>query len=167
MYLLNKQRAGVEEFVVDFVKIEYLGKKAGTKTFIDKERGKIYYIFDRVVSFSGHQSELFAYESVDWSIDHIYPQRPKGNPILSEDLLHNIGNLWVLEVSLNKSLGNSMPSEKCEQAIAQQPSCKQQLLLSPKDYDTWNEQVIPARADKLARHAYDKVFAIKNEGSAP
>lgn len=52
----------------------------------------------------------------DWWIEHIAPQNPSGDGVVSQELIHNLGNLCLLNPEINQTLSN-LPFEEKKQKI--------------------------------------------------
>jgi hypothetical protein len=121
---------------------------------------------------------LSRYTSNEYEIEHVFPTDPtpecreEFGSCLRPDIAQRLGNLTLIEKSINSSLSNRPYSQKCgvyrqsklllTQAIAEQPKVGTNTKIdrAVKDllpFETWNEDAIDARQKLLAcvaRHVW-------------
>lgn len=81
------------------------------------------------------------------TIEHIIPD--------NEDMSHNIGNLILLEQSLNNDAGDKAFSDKIQYYKRSSYKWVKDFV---ENYSSWNQSDIPARAKELAKIYYTKVM---------
>lgn len=164
---LKKRLASEEEFTSRFSEISY------SDEFIPL----IAYIFDRFNNFGlapGERVTIFdpldGVKRKNHNIEHFLPQKPEGGPVpdsATRALVDNIGNLLVLSVRANSSLGNLTPQKKI-QKLEGELARKTENLGVVRDFvkqygsqaDEWGENAIQERARRMAEEAYEKVWKL-------
>lgn len=99
----------------------------------------------------------------DWSIEHIYPQKPKNNaPVLDDGLLHSMGNLCLLDPKVNSHLHNKdFADKKAKVAELKAQPVPKKIEVDDADarsifegpLSTWGPTEIAAREAKLLADA--------------
>lgn len=162
---LRKRLASEEEFVSRFCEVSY------SDEFIPL----IAYIFDRFNNVSlapGERIAIFdpleGVKRKNFNIEHFLPQNPDDKrPIDSgtKALIDNIGNLLVLSLRANSSLGNLSPEKKIsrlEGDLARKTENLHLVREFVKQYGPqaaeWNESAIQQRATRMAQDAYERVW---------
>ncbi len=90
----------------------------------------------------------FKYRS---SVEHYYPQNPIGEQQLSEDCLHDFGNLCLISHSKNAKLSNYSPEAKMEHYGKQSDidSIKQYLMMKKTKAKGWGQEQIKSHYDEM------------------
>jgi len=97
-----------------------------------------------------------------WTIEHIAPQNPNGTPALPEEQLHTIGNLCLLNPSINNLLSNKSFAEK--KLTAKEVQAKNLITVADSaeifygELENWGPKEAQQREDDLVAAAL-KVFA--------
>jgi len=161
---LRKKLASREEFLSRFADISYSSENIPL----------ICYIFDRKNNFDlpqGGWKRLFNvnknYLKKSFNVEHFMPQKP-ATKVDDETMsyIDNIGNLLVIEMHSNSSLGNKSPQEKIE-ILSDQKYIQSARYLADfvKEVSgktsSWNKEEILKRAKSLAEEAYTKIWKIK------
>lgn len=94
------------------------------------------------------QKEVFEDDS---SIEHIIPECADGD-------VHNIGNLIVLEGSLNTKADNMDYSDKLEVYKKSNYKWIKEFTIQ---YPVWNKDIIKARAKNMASLYFEKILSCK------
>ncbi len=89
------------------------------------------------------------------TIEHLYPQSPKQNP-LAEDIVGQIGNLIFVTSDTNSRLANKRFEEKIE--ILRNEGYPMDQILT--DSNSWNENAIKSRTDYLAEKAFRDIWRV-------
>ena len=97
----------------------------------------------------------FDFESATYNLEHILPENPGDdwNSIdesIQERMMYRLGNLTPLEASQNRSLGNQSYAQK--RPIYEQSQFAITRAIA-EHYDTWNEDKVTSRQEKMARTA--------------
>ncbi len=90
------------------------------------------------------------YEFSSSTLEHVYPQKPKVKEIELEQYLNRLGNITLLDPSLNSSLGNIEYEKKHDYLINQS-----KILLNKEfeEYPIWNAESILEREEGLLKAA--------------
>ncbi|MCL6417772.1 DUF262 domain-containing HNH endonuclease family protein [Aestuariirhabdus sp. Z084] len=143
---LREKIPSQSEFDVNFEQIVFTKSKS-------KQKKLVQYIL----------SEIHRYEQngipVDYSqmtIEHIYPESPKGFKKLPDTIIGQLGNLILIDQDLNDKLANKSFVEKKE--ILEE--AKIPLDESIRDSEEWSEEQIKIRTAELAKRAYENVWKI-------
>lgn len=94
---------------------------------------------------------------LNFSIEHIYPENPNGkwNPI-DQKLISNIGNLVLLDSSLNSNIGNDNYSSKKEKVIEKSTLVSTKNVFSKNE--KWAEENITDRRNMLVDTLYENIW---------
>ena len=94
-----------------------------------------------------------------WTIEHIVPQNPNGPSTLSEDQLHRLGNLCLLNPSINSTLSNKSFIEKKTTAAAIRSRNNITVADSADIFygstESWGPDQVKEREDKLVALALE------------
>lgn len=160
---LKDKIANKQEFEERFTSLNYKHEK----------NTDFMYIFDKIHNTNIKRETSPAYEFFNpkipglikkYNIEHWYPQRPKeNNNLLSDEYLHNIGNLLVIPKLTNKKLGNYSPKEKAETLKSEtefysMPHINNFLNEYKDEFENWSQESIESRAKSLAHEAYAVVW---------
>jgi hypothetical protein len=87
-------------------------------------------------------------------VEHIYPQNPEeeDRDVELDELVHNIGNLTILDPADNTDLGNSPFAVKAEHFSNSRLQINQEIA---DNYDAWNADSVRNRAESLAQLTAD------------
>ena len=136
--------------------------------------------------FSKHDSLLLSknneglseiYKPGEWlanddNIEHWAPQNFKNTgseyfdiwKSIDKDMIHNIGNLIIINSRKNSELGNKAPSEKfknCSNLSDKTTALFGHFLNEYQDYFiNWNEESIRNRSKSLSKISYNKIWKI-------
>jgi hypothetical protein len=83
------------------------------------------------------------------SIEHIYPQHPKVSPKISDELLHNFGNLVLLSVSQNSEYSNKEVNVKQKEFENKQLTYDTLKSFFVFASESWNEKEIICHMDEM------------------
>lgn len=94
-------------------------------------------------------------ESAEFTLEHILPENPGANwpqfkERQAEDCLYRLGNMTLLERSINRDLGSSSAAEKLQRFAE---SCFVMTREIAKSNDVWTAERISARQQRLAEIA--------------
>lgn len=160
---LRAKLAPYSEFEANFLQVEHSPSVLS----------KLAYIFDRLNNFgrkAGEHTTIFYPDASmfrrNFNIEHIFAQ---GTVVLDQKSIptsiDNIGNLIILGIGLNSSLGNKSVSEKFEllrERYADRtvglPTVSDLLKNFGTDAMNWTDDTIKRRAVHLARVAYGEVW---------
>jgi hypothetical protein len=113
---------------------------------------------------------LSRYSKGEFEIEHIYPQTPSQEakeefgPAEDPEVTHRIGNLVLVEKSINASLGNRPFSEKRQvypqsqlllaRAVAERPKVGTKTKIDAAvagldPFETWNEEAVGRRQEMI------------------
>ncbi len=121
-----------------------------TKTFTENSRNNkiIKYILGKIERFKGGLREVSMDSDLD-TIEHIYPQNP-GDDWNNDDLdafTYRLGNLCLLEKSLNKDIKNTSYDKKAQAYM--QSSFKTTRRI-PEEYSEWTQNSISSRQKQMS-----------------
>ena len=77
------------------------------------------------------------------SVEHHYPQHPENNPIMEDECLQNLGNLYLISKSINSKMSNQMPIAKMEYQ-SDNPNRRIIYYLTETSPDKWSKEDIRA-----------------------
>lgn len=77
------------------------------------------------------------------SVEHHYPQHPENNPIMEDECLQNLGNLYLISKSINSKMSNQMPIAKMEYQ-SDNPNRRIIYYLTETSTDKWSKEDIRA-----------------------
>jgi len=126
---------------------------------------RIRYFLYTLDSYKRPSPPLKAVAPLDaWNIEHIYPQNPAGGRKIDFSLIHDIGNLVLLDVAFNEKFSNGDFSVKRQIAKQNEPT-KQISLVDARSIfygtqlDSWGADEIESRRNQLFEEA-KKVFKL-------
>jgi hypothetical protein len=108
--------------------------------------------------YSGKEKNIdysAVYEFSSMTLEHIYPQNPATRDMNLEELLNEIGNITLLDPSLNSSLGNVAYEKKLNYLVN---GSKLHLNKEFSNYPVWNRQSIKERQENILNAAV-RVFS--------
>lgn len=126
-----------------------------TKSFILTSRNikVVKYILGKIESQVTGHAMIDLHDDTN-SLEHILPQNPNDSwdidEFRAEQLVNRLGNLCLLEKSINRDLGNKSYSEK---SIVYQTSGYATTSHIPLHYQQWTEKTIVSRQQQMAKHA--------------
>lgn len=133
-----------EEFRKEFINLKYSGREDHPDNL------KVKYIINTLACHeSATRKDLF-YD--DGSIEHIYPEGS------GEKIALNIGNLILLEQTLNGDAGDNQYEDKIAIYRKSKYDCVKVFIDS---HPEWNQSFIPSRAEELAQEYYYEVLGRK------
>ena len=91
------------------------------------------------------------------SVEHHYPQHPENNPLMEEEYLQNLGNLYLISKSINSKMSNQMPIAKMEYQ-SDNPNRRIIYYLTETSLNKWSKEDIHA-------HYLDLIDLLKNRKS--
>jgi hypothetical protein len=123
------------------------------KTSNVRNKKIVYYMLFEIEKQSSGQD--FDTESVKYNLEHILPEHPSEawdyiEESVQEHFIYRLGNMSILETSLNREAGNA------EYAVKKDIYRKSAIYLTKdiaEQYDTWDERKITARQKQLAKVA--------------
>jgi len=137
------------EFKVDFPQLIYTNK-------FTKDRKLIRYVLNKTHKYlSKMEGNSINYNVM--TIEHILPQSSTLSTELDDNILGQIGNLILVNETLNQKLENKPFSDKKKIYF----NTKIYLDSIITDTDIWNKELIEKRTDFYADLSYNKVFKIK------
>lgn len=143
---LRKRVPSVEEFNANFAQIAY------TRTFTRRKQ-----LVDYILSkFQILAAGLDQFDQAVQSIEHIYPERPKGIPALPQDIVGQLGNLIWIPGALNSDLGNQDFAAKKNRLV----DLKVPLDTCLKDSEVWDQSAIAERTKWMADVAITKIWKL-------
>jgi len=149
---LQDLRPYKDEFLVKFRSISYGG---------EKPRRLIKYILG---TFNyEHSSKENILDSWNVNIEHILPQNPNKNWKVSKsdikDYVNLLGNLTLISVATNSSIGNKTIKEKVEHLESSELPVTNEIVAFIKNENyIWTESQIHHRQEQLAKEAYDSIW---------
>lgn len=137
---LDKLYPSYMDFKNAFVKLTYSKQE-------NPDNMKVKYIINKMACYySAAKDEIF-YDT--GSIEHIYPEKAENQEVL------NIGNLILLELTLNNDAGSRNYSDKI---VFYKKSKYDWILQFVEDHENWKIDDIPIRAEKMAYEYYHKIL---------
>ena len=130
----------------------------------------IYYIFDRFNNFDlrgGEKVDIYNTDTrllkKNFSVEHIKPKSDFNSEDEEEvEVRDNIGNLLIVPMHMNSSLGNKPFNEKREMLQqVQHLSVVDQFMKEYGTKEEFGESDIKERANSLAEEAYDRIWNIQ------
>lgn len=134
------------EFDVNFQQIIF------TKS-LTKQKKLVHYILSELHRDS-HTGIPVDYAQM--TIEHIYPEKPKGFRRLDDSIIGQLGNLILIDQNLNDQLSNKIFHEK-KQILLDNGIRLDNTLAGVTE---WDEEHIRQRTLELSNHAYTKVWKI-------
>jgi len=145
-----------------------------------KSRRSFRYIFskhDSLLLSKNNEGLSEIYKPGEWlanddNIEHWAPQNFKNTgseyfdiwKSIDKDMIHNIGNLIIINSRKNSELGNKAPSEKfknCSNLSDKTTALFGHFLNEYQDYFiNWNEESIRNRSKSLSKISYNKIWKI-------
>lgn len=135
-----------EEFNLNFAQIIYTNS-------ITKDRRLVKYILSK---FQSHFAPGMHYDFDQMSIEHLVPQSELANGQVDASIVGQLGNLVLLDPTLNSKLGNKTFAEK--RKILRQNNYAFEPGLD--EIEEFGEAAIKARTERLARIAYETIWKI-------
>ena len=89
-------------------------------------------------------------------IEHIYPETPKNMTLTDPNLIINIGNLVLLEDSVNSKIGNKEYDDKKTYVLNNSQMITAKQLFNK--YKSWTDTEIKQRRDELIEEMYKKMW---------
>ena len=147
---LDEKLPKKEQFKANFnSKLLYTSK-------LTKQKKLIQYVLNKIEFKKQRKNAQF----FNMSIEHIYPENPKANvwkPI-DEKFISNIGNLALIDSSLNSKIGN-IDFQKKKQVIINESQ-----VISTKEIfeqnNNWSEIEIDKRRDELLDYTFDDIWKL-------
>ena len=113
-----------------------------------KEKKLVRYILISIEN-QKYNKDYYPFDT-DATIEHIFPENYMNNEIeVDNSLIYRLGNLTLLESSLNKKCGNKSFNEKVEIYMKSQYELTRELT----EYEEWGIDNIRSRQEKLAKIA--------------
>ncbi|GAC1447762.1 MAG: DUF262 domain-containing protein [Ktedonobacteraceae bacterium] len=145
---LKEKLPDFQEFEASFVEIRYSDAHTKNKRLVR-------YILRRFDSFFNTSGVALNYELM--TIEHLAPQNPRAGNSVKLPHVSLLGNLILVDNSLNRSLGNNDFAQKQRDLLKSRVWMDETIKQAKK----WTEADIEARTKQLADLAYNKVWAIK------
>ena len=145
---LKEKLPGYQEFEAGFVEIRY--SDAHTKN-----RRLVRYILRRLDSFFNTSGVALNYELM--TVEHVAPQNPRPGSSVKLPHVSLLGNLILVDNSLNRSLANNDFAQKQKDLLKSRVWVDDMI----RDAERWSEADIEARTKYLADLAYNRVWTIK------
>jgi len=167
MHSLKSRLASEEEFVTRFCEITY-----GPETI-----ALISYVFDRFSNYKaapGERVSIFDPQAgvsrFSHNIEHFLPQKPDSDTTVdsaTRQVIDSIGNLLVISIRANSSLGNLSPVKKIQRLKGDLSKKVDNLhyvrefieVYGPKA-EEWNDRLIAERASAMAKNAYRQIWQL-------
>jgi len=143
---LSTKAPSYAEFEASFTSIKY-------SSVMTKQRALVRYILARIYQ---KNSTGLTIDPEQMTVEHLAAENPAKPAGLSADEVACIGNLILVNQTLNNKLANKSVAEKV-QILKQANVWVDPVVLSAT---TWNAQSIEARARLLAKDAYDNVWGL-------
>ena len=89
-------------------------------------------------------------------IEHIYPETPKNMTLTDPNLIINIGNLVLLEDSVNSKIGNKEYDDKKTYVLNNSQMITAKQLFNK--YKSWTDTEIKQSRDELIEEMYKKMW---------
>lgn len=132
------------------------------KAFLDKsltvsDTKLARYILIEINNYYMENKELVANpNATELNLEHILPQKPSDtwlsafSKIDPNQYINRLGNMTLLDSSVNRKLGNTSFKDKCTKAFA---SSQLEITKEILNYDVWGPQQIEERQKKMAKAA--------------
>ena len=134
------------EFEPGFMELRYSSQ-------MTKQKNLIRYILTKIYQLNSTGLPL---DSEQATIEHLAPENPAKSTGLSQEQVASIGNLILVNQSLNNKLANKAFSEKVQMGKDAKVWVDPIIL----DAKTWGAIEIQKRTKLLAKAAYDKVWTV-------
>jgi uncharacterized protein with ParB-like and HNH nuclease domain len=160
-YKLSHNEISTKEEIYEILKRVYPDDARFKASFAEKEfrttnnRNKKVVRFILLAIEKQQSGQDFDFESDTYSLEHILPENPSDEWDEIDDQTHErfvyrLGNMTLLETSLNRELGNRGYREKREVYQRSQFRITQKIA---EHYNTWNEDKIVSRQKQMANIA--------------
>jgi len=160
-YKLSHNEISTKEEIYEILKRVYPDDATFRTSFAEKEfrttnsRNKKVVRFILLAIEKQQSGQDFDFESDTYSLEHILPENPsdewdKIDDQTHERFVYRLGNMTLLETSLNRELGNSGYREKREVYKTSQFRITQKVA---EHYSIWSEDKIVSRQKKMANIA--------------
>lgn len=151
---------------IDLVKnrfAELIDEYADDTKFIQRLGEKLTYRNAGLVKYVLHTLHLYGLpphpkkdpsDLTDWWLEHIAPQNPQGDPDVSPELVHNLGNLCLLNPEINQALSNLPFLSKKQEILNLKKSnvnidVNETLAIFSGDQQAWTDIDVVRRQSKL------------------
>lgn len=160
-YKLSHNEISTKEEIYEILKRVYPDDATFRTSFAEKEfrttnsRNKKVVRFILLAIEKQQSGQDFDFESDTYSLEHILPENPSDewdeiDDQTYERFVYRLGNMTLLETSLNRELGNSGYREKREVYETSQFRITQKVA---EHYNIWSEDKIVSRQKKMANIA--------------
>lgn len=143
---LAARRPGYAEFEAGFAELRFSSK-------MSKQRALVKYVLTKLYQAN---STGLPIDHQKATMEHLAPQSPNGGPKLADDVVASIGNLILVDQTLNNKLANKTFAEKVK-LLKDAKVWVDPVILKAKE---WGAPEIEKRTKLLAKEAYDKVWAL-------
>jgi|GEM_PF-839172 len=145
---LEEKIPNKDEFISKFDSKLFFSSKS------TKQKKLVYYVLNKI-EFRMQKGNIQLH---NMSIEHIYPENPKGDSWLSIDESHiiNIGNLVLLDADLNSKVGNIDYQRKKQIILRESKVISTTKVLN--DYNTWSKDEIINRRSYLVEYTFDELW---------
>lgn len=141
---LKQRIPGYDEFALNFAQVIF------TKTQ-SKQKKLVQYILASIHRH-GHIGYPVDYENM--TIEHLYPENPKNTKKLDDKTTGRLGNLILIDQSLNEKLANKDFKQKRQILIDNNVKLDEYIM----NADIWEEEQITERTNLLASQAYNVIW---------
>jgi uncharacterized protein with ParB-like and HNH nuclease domain len=143
---LATKRPQYAEFEPSFIELKYSSK-------MTKQKNLVRYILTRIYQ---KNSTGLPIDPEQVTIEHLAPENPPANTLLSEEQVASIGNLILVNQPLNNELSNKSFLEKVQLLRAAKVWVDPVILSA----GNWGRAEIESRTRLLAKDAYDTVWRL-------
>lgn len=148
-----------EQFIEKFKEIKY--------TNTSKSRKLLKYILEKIENHLSKEEVKVPEKTIDFdtvNIEHILPQKPESWGLSRNEVknyVNLIGNLTLINSSLNTQMGNRMLSNKIELLEKSKIKLNQILIkILNENQNEWNERLIIERSNVLGEIAFHEVWKL-------
>ncbi|PTS85785.1 DUF262 domain-containing protein [Pseudomonas sp. HMWF032] len=141
---LRQRIPSYEEFSVNFSQVLYTKK-------LSKQKRLAQYILS---TMHRHEHVGYPVDYENMTIEHLYPENPKSIKKLEDKIVGKLGNLILIDQSLNEKLANKDFSSKKEILLSHGVKLDEYIINATK----WDEEKITERTNALAEKAYSTVW---------
>lgn len=143
-----------EQFAIRIAELQYIDPKKGDNRglrylLMGLEDSWSWYIDGMKGGYSNKEKSInvsAVYEFSSMTLEHVYPQNPSVKDLNIEEHLNSLGNLTLLDPSLNSSLGNLDYSEKYSFLVERS---KLAINSDFANYPSWNRENLLDRQKRL------------------
>jgi len=143
---LRDRRPSIDEFVVAFREIGFTKNNT-------KQKGLVRYILQ---GFAEHEQFRFSVDRDELTIEHVAPQALIGTGEWNDEVVGQLGNLFLLDPKMNGRLDNKSFQDKM--ALLAEAKCS-----LPKSIDAiaaWTPEAVREHTSEMALVAYNEIWAL-------